>query len=255
MALSSSRYQPTRELNGERDDVATHLSNTPSVSPTLPGPINAPLWRMEMMPNSQGMRTFKSANCATQLHNFMLTTGRLAASGCLIVAAFPCGLLGWSGISMNDCSLASTLLGRDDDVAIIKISARTAVNAQNAYWRTAQNILETDMSRNLRRFSLAANRLLDLSSSSLADESRPYRSRRDTFCSKLSSETCETISSVLLVCKTSAIFAVLSHSSQPSQAFPLMPFPIIISANISATSARRQPFSRSSVGSKTANNP
>lgn len=69
---------PTME--SKKETVATYLSNTPSVSPTLPGPSNAPQCSIEMKPVSQGMRTSNSINCAAQPHNFMLTIGRLTFS-------------------------------------------------------------------------------------------------------------------------------------------------------------------------------
>lgn len=65
---------PTKESS--KENVATHLSNTPSVSPTLPGPNSAPQCSIEMKPVSQGMRMSNSTNCAAQLHSFMLTIGR-----------------------------------------------------------------------------------------------------------------------------------------------------------------------------------
>jgi len=42
-------------------------------------------------------------------------------------------------MSTDDCSLVVDLDGREDDVARLKITARAAVNAKNAYWIIAQN--------------------------------------------------------------------------------------------------------------------
>ena len=88
-----------------------------------------------------------------------------------------------------------------------------------------------------------------------AVDSKPYRSRRVIDCSGLAFSDIESSSFCSSVDKTFAMLVMPSHSSQPSQALPLIPFPRIISAKISATRARRHPFLRSSMGSRTARTP
>ena len=61
------------------EEIATYLSNTPSVSPTLPGPATAPQWRSDTKPESHGMRTSNSRRPDVQDHSLMLTIGRLDA--------------------------------------------------------------------------------------------------------------------------------------------------------------------------------
>lgn len=65
----------------EENIMVTHLSNTPSVSPTLPGPNSTPQCSIDMRPESQGMREFSSTSRDAQLHSFMLTMGCFDASG------------------------------------------------------------------------------------------------------------------------------------------------------------------------------
>lgn len=134
--------QPERK--GEKGDIiVAYRSNTPSVSPTLPGPVNAPLWSIEMKPNSQGMRRFRSVSCAAQLHSFMLSIGRLNLEFLSLVFVSMCGRCDWPCPPAYDCSLATNLEGRDAVFRRPDTTARTAVNVKNAYWTMLQK--RTDM--------------------------------------------------------------------------------------------------------------
>jgi hypothetical protein len=93
---AESRWPTTKR----REYSVTHLSNTPSVSPTLPGPNSTPQCSIDMRPESQGMRELSSTSCDAQLHNFMLTMGCFDASGRLRA--------GWSGCGNCDWRFAST---------------------------------------------------------------------------------------------------------------------------------------------------
>lgn len=125
--------------SAEKEDIiVTHLSNAPSVSPTLPGPATAPRWAIDMKPASQGMRMSSSTICAAQLHRAMLTTARLAPAGRFELAVSVCAISNWPEPWSDDCSLVANLDGRDEHVARHSIAARAAVNAMNAYCTTVQ---------------------------------------------------------------------------------------------------------------------
>jgi hypothetical protein len=235
--------------------VATYLSNIPSVPPTLPGPASNPQCSIEMVPDSQGMRTLNSANCAMQLHNLMLTIGRLVPNGRANNGGSPGKGNDWLDVSTGDGSLIRDLGGRVDALARVETTARAAVDAQKRYWTAVQKSPEMNAGHGLWRELLRASVLVDRVCSFLAEDKRPNRSSRVIDCSELVSPDEASSSLASSVCKTFAMLVMPSHSSQPSQAFPLMPFPSIISAKISATRARRHAFSRSSGGSSTANAP
>src|SRR4051812_2929138 len=80
----------------------THLSNTPSVPPTLLGPTNTIQCSIDMRPDSQGMRRSSSTSRDAQLHSFMLTMGRFNASGRLAAGCAACGSCDWRFASTGD---------------------------------------------------------------------------------------------------------------------------------------------------------
>ena len=208
-----------------------------------------------MEPDSQGMRTLSSASCAMQLHKLMLTIGLLSPNGRLdgeVSASKSCD---WLDASTGGLSATTDRIGRADDVARFEISARTAANAKNTNWTAAQKRPDMNTDFVSCRSLLAVSEFVNPVWSTCPEDSRPYRSRRVIDCSGMASFASKPCSFVSLACSTFAMLVRPSHNSQPSQAFPLMPFPRIISAKISVTRARRQPFSKSSVGSNTANTP
>ena len=120
--------------------IVTYLSNTPSVSPTLPGPANTPQCSIDTRPESQGMRECKSASREAQLHSCMLTIGRMDDNRRFDVGRAVCGNCDWWLSSTGDWPLVPVidLAGSDDAVAILAIAAHIAVAIRNAYWMTTK---------------------------------------------------------------------------------------------------------------------
>jgi hypothetical protein len=109
----------------------------------LPGPANNPQCSIEMVPDSQGIRTLNSASCAMQLHNLMLTTGRLVLNGRLDSGVSTDKDGDWFDASMKKGSLVADLEGRADDVARVETSARAATQVKSTYWTTVQKTPKT----------------------------------------------------------------------------------------------------------------
>lgn len=97
-----------------------------------------------MEPKSQGIRALNSNSCAVQLHNFMLTTGRLIPDGRLDIGVSIVEACGWLDVLTGDASWLMDLSGREDAVARIMTSARTAVDAHNTYWTKVQKSRDGD---------------------------------------------------------------------------------------------------------------
>jgi hypothetical protein len=74
-----------------------------------------------------------------QLHNLMLTTGRLDPNGRVNSGVSPEKGNDWLDASTGDGSLIRDLGGRVDAVARVETAARSAVNAQKRYWIAVQN--------------------------------------------------------------------------------------------------------------------
>ena len=94
------RSWPTRKK--KRKIIKTHLSNNPSVSPTIPGPANTTQCSIESKPESQGMRESSSTIRDAQLHNFMLAMGRLDAIERVAGGCPACGNCDWRFASTGD---------------------------------------------------------------------------------------------------------------------------------------------------------
>lgn len=72
----------------------------------------------------------------------MLTTGRLNPDKRLEIGVSIERVCGWLDASTGDTSWLVDREGRDDDVAKIETSARTAVDANKMYWTKVQKIPE-----------------------------------------------------------------------------------------------------------------
>jgi len=79
-----------------------------------------------------------------QLHNFMLTTGRFVPNGRVDGDVAFIKSCDWSDASTCEASLIIALGGRDDDVAKVETTARSAVNANRMYWIKVQKSPEMD---------------------------------------------------------------------------------------------------------------
>lgn len=130
------------------------------------------------------------------------------------------------------------------------MSVRTAVDAKMTKDTIDQNIPDTDVDAadpGIVRLPRRLCWLPDLDS--LRCDSNPNCS------SRVAATVGSSTTLIVRGWRASMMVVMASHSSQGSQAFPLTPLPRIISLKISATRALRQPFSKSSVGRRTARTP
>lgn len=150
--------------------------------------------------------------------------------------------MGEDSVELELCAADTERDGSEYDALNPRMMNRSEMKARYPYCKTRQKIDEN------------ADRL----TSSLARLSLLLSARRPNFSSRLlvSTSICSPVAlGSIFALTTSTSLVILPQMNQSSQTFPPIDLPKMLSEITSATSVRRQAFSRSSVGSRTARAP
>lgn len=224
---------PTNQRQHRKDLDFTYWSSMPLVAASPRGPWISWCWSNASDPDSQGIRERRSRTVDMTEKNFELRIGRGGSS---------LSSIGHDSFELDGFDVHVVRFGREDAVMKPSRTKRIVMNVMKPYCKIRQNADE-----NMDRLSF-----LDASLLRLLSERRPNFSRRLLVSTSISAPVA--FGSILAL-TTSTSFVMPPHINQPSQTFPPMELPRILSAMTSATRVRRQAFSMSSVGSSTARAP
>lgn len=223
----------TNQRQQRKDLDFTYWSSIPLVAASPRGPWISWCWSNASDPDSQGIRERRSRIVDITEKTFELRIGRGGSNFSSI---------GHDSFTLDGFDVHVVRFGREDAVMKPSKTKRTVINVMKPYCKIRQNADE-----NVDRLSIWNASLLRLFS-----ERRPNFSRRLLVSTSISSPVA--FGSILAL-TTSTSFVMPPHTNQSSQTFPPMELPRILSAMTSATRVRRQAFSMSSVGSRTARAP